>query len=179
MDPSTGSKNALYVDVAGLGGDNYFVKAVGDSAWHFPSIWGTTFALRGRLGYASGFNGRELPIYERFYIGGINTVRGLDFGEGGPRDSTGVVIGGSRELIFNIEYIFPIERNMRLKGLVFFDAGKAENDFEDLLELRTTTGFGLRWMSPFGPIRIEWGFNLDPEDDETDSKIEFAIGGIF
>ena len=179
IDPARGSKNSVYVTVAGLGGDNYFVKTVGDSAWFFPVIWDTTFMMRGRLGYASGWNGKELPIYERFYIGGIDTVRGLDFGEGGPRDSAGVVIGGSRELIFNVEYIFPIERSLRLKGLVFFDAGKAEDDFKELLDLRTTAGFGVRWISPFGPIRIEWGFNLDPKADETDSKIEFAMGGSF
>jgi outer membrane protein insertion porin family len=181
LDPTTGSKNALYTTIAGLGGDNYFVKGVIDSLWYFPVKWNTTISFRGRIGYATGYAGKKLPLYERFYVGGINTVRGLGFGEGGPRDEEGEKIGGNKELIFNTEYIFPIEKTIRLKGVIFFDAGKAFDDGEpiDITSLRTTTGFGLRWISPFGPIRLEWGFNLDPEPDEGRSKIEFALGGLF
>lgn len=179
IDPSTGSKNSLRTTYAGIGGDNYFVKGVIDSAWFFPVIWNTTFGLRGRIGYVSAFNDKELPIYERFYIGGIDTVRGLDFGDGGPKTSSGVPYGGRKELIFNAEYIFPIETTIRLKGVVFFDAGRSSDDFEDLLALRTTAGAGLRWISPFGPIRLEWGYNLDKKEDESSSKIEFAMGGSF
>jgi outer membrane protein insertion porin family len=181
LDPTTGSKNALYTTVAGLGGDNYFFKSIFDSLWFFPVIWDTTFSIRGRIGYAKGYAGRDLPLYERFYIGGINTVRGLDFGEGGPRDEGGEKIGGNKELIFNTEYIFPIEKNIKLKGVIFFDAGKAFNDEEgiNITSLRTTAGFGVRWISPFGPIRLEWGFNLNPKQDEGKSKVEFTLGGLF
>ncbi len=179
LDPTTGSRNALHTTYAGIGGDNYFVKALIDSLWYFPVIWDTTISLRGRLGYASGIAGKKLPLYERFYVGGIDTMRGLGFGEGGPRDETGEVIGGTKEFIFNTEYIFPIEKNIRLKGVIFFDAGSSFDDYEEITSLRTTTGFGLRWMSPFGPIRLEWGFNLSKKPDESNSKIEFALGGIF
>jgi outer membrane protein insertion porin family len=179
LDPTRGSKNTIYTTVAGLGGDNNFVKSLFDSLWYFPFKWGTTFSLRGRIGYAKGFSGRDLPLYERFYVGGINTVRGLGFGEAGPRDVNGEVIGGEQELIFNAEFIFPIEKTIRLKGVVFFDAGKSDDSFEDVIDLRTTAGAGVRWMSPFGPIRIEWGYNIDKKFDEGSSKIEFAMGGVF
>ncbi|MDP3296649.1 MAG: outer membrane protein assembly factor BamA [Thermodesulfovibrionia bacterium] len=181
LDPTTGSKNALYTTLAGLGGDNYFVKARVDSLWYFPVIWDTTFSLRGRFGYASGFAGKKLPLYERFYVGGINTVRGLGFGVAGPKNDNGERIGGNKELIFNAEYIFPIKKDIKLKGVMFFDAGKAFDNSEtvSIASLRTTTGVGLRWMSPFGPIRLEWGFNISPRKDESRSKIEFAIGGLF
>jgi outer membrane protein insertion porin family len=181
LDPTTGSRNALYTTFAGIGGDNYFVKGLVDSTWYFPAVWDTTFSVRGRIGYASGFAGKELPLYERFYVGGINTVRGLGFGEAGPRNEEGEKIGGNKELIFNAEYTFPIEKNIKLKGVVFFDAGRAFDNNENLsiTKLRTTTGFGLRWMSPFGPIRLEWGFNLSPKADEGKSKVEFAMGGFF
>ncbi len=106
-------------------------------------------------------------------------MRGLGFGEGGPRDEKGEKIGGTKELIFNAEYIFPIERNIRLKGLVFFDAGKSADSFDEVISLRPTAGFGVRWMSPFGPIRLEWGYNISKRADEGSSKIEFSIGGIF
>ncbi len=181
LDPRTGSRNALNTTIAGIGGDNYFAKGLIDSLWYFPAKWGTAFSLRGRLGYASGFNDEELPVYERFYVGGINTVRGLGFGEAGPRNEVGEVIGGDKEMIFNAEFIFPIEKEIKLKGIAFFDAGRAFDDDETLSfgDLRTTTGLGVRWMSPFGPIRLEWGYNISPEFDESSSKIEFSMGSLF
>ena len=183
VDATDGSRNALYTTVAGLGGDNYFYKGVVDSMWFFPVIWDTTFVLRGRYGYASGYNGNELPLYERFYVGGINTIRGLDFGEAGPRDEEGENIGGTQELIFNVEYIFPILKDLKLKGVIFFDYGSSFDEDErysfSLNNMRKTAGAGLRWLSPFGPIRLEWGFNLEPRDDEDSDKIEFSMGGMF
>jgi outer membrane protein insertion porin family len=181
LDPTTGSRVAFYSTVAGLGGDNYFVKGVIDAGRYFPLFWNMTSSIRGRFGYASGFNGKELPVYERFYIGGINTVRGLSFGEAGPRNDNGERIGGNKEIIFNAELIFPIEKEIKLKGVLFADAGYAfENtDNISLSKLRPTAGFGVRWTSPFGPIRLEWGFNLDQKPDESSSKIEFSMGGVF
>ncbi|MBI4681031.1 MAG: outer membrane protein assembly factor BamA [Nitrospirae bacterium] len=178
LDPTTGSRNSLNYTVAGLGGDNYFIKSVVDSAWFFPAKWDTTFNIRGRVGAAKGFAGNKLPLYERFYVGGISTVRGLGFGDGGPRDENGEKIGGSKELIFNVEYIFPIAKDIKLKGVVFADSGSAFDKLENI-NLRNTAGFGVRWMSPFGPIRLEWGFNLSPKHDEGKNKIEFTMGGLF
>ncbi len=181
LDPSTGYRHALYTTVAGLGGDNYFAKGVVDSVWYFPARWDTTFSLRGRLGYATGFAGKTLPLYERFYVGGINTVRGLDVGEAGPRDEKGKEIGGNLEAIFNAEYIFPIVKDVRLKGVTFFDYGSSfdEDANPSLSDMRKTAGFGFRWMSPLGPIRLEWGFNIKPRPGESTSKLEFSIGGFF
>lgn len=181
LDPTSGTRHALYTTYAGIGGDNYFGKLLADSVWYFPAMWGTTFSLRGRAGYASGLPGETLPLYERFYVGGINTVRGLGFGEAGPRDEQGEKIGGKTELIFNAEYIFPIEKNIKLKGVVFFDAGRSFDKTENvsISALRPTTGFGFRWLSPFGPIRLEWGYNLSRKSDEGSNKIEFTMGGVF
>jgi outer membrane protein insertion porin family len=179
LDPSRGSRNSVHVTFAGLGGTNKFIKGELDSAWFFP-IGPTSVMLRGRFGYAKGFGGEELPLYERFYVGGIYTVRGLDFGDAGPRDEeTDDAIGGTEELIFNAEYIFPLLSEIRLKGVVFFDAGNAYEDFENFGELRYTTGAGLRWISPMGPIRIEWGYNIDKKEGEKSSRFEFAFGTFF
>lgn len=181
LDPSSGYRHALYTTVAGLGGDNFFVKGLVDSVWYFPFKWKTTFSVRGRLGYATGFAGKELPLYERFYVGGISTIRGLGFGEGGPRNAEGEKIGGNREMILNTEYVFPLIDDIKLKGVVFFDYGRAFDKDEkfSISELRETAGLGVRWISPFGPLRLEWGYNLDPRDDENTSKLEFSIGGFF
>jgi outer membrane protein insertion porin family len=179
LDPSRGSRNALSVTFAGFGGSNGYIKGLIDSGWYFP--WGeTTFLVRGRFGYATEILDKKFPLYERFYVGGINTVRGLGFGEAGPRDpNTGEVIGGTTELIFNTEFIFPVLPELRLKGLVFFDAGNSYEEFTDFGDLRYTTGLGVRWISPFGPIRLEWGYNIDKKEGEGGSKFEFAFGSFF
>lgn len=181
LDPSSGSKNALYFTLAGLGGDNHFWKLVVDSGWFFPVIWDTTFGLRGRYGYVRGYSKHEVPLYERFYVGGINTVRGLGFGEGGPVNEEGEQIGGVQEVIFNAEYIFTLVKEMKLKGVLFFDYGGAFDNSYGLSEsnMRRTAGAGIRWMSPLGPLRLEWGFNLDPRENEGNDKLEFSLGGVF
>ncbi|NWF76058.1 MAG: outer membrane protein assembly factor BamA [Nitrospirae bacterium] len=179
LDPSRGSRNSLSVTFAGLGGTNKFLKGELDSAWFIP-IKSTSVMLRGRFGYATGIGGEELPLYERFYVGGIYTVRGLDYGEAGPRDEeTGDEIGGTEQLIFNVEYIFPLISDIRLKGLIFFDAGNSYEEFNNFGELRYTTGLGVRWISPIGPVRIEWGYNLDRKPGESSSRFEFAFGTFF
>ena len=85
LDPSRGSRNSAAFTFAGLGGSNAFIKGLLDSGWYFP-VGETTVMLRGRFGYAQGIFGKELPLYENFYVGGIDTVRGLGFGDGGPKD---------------------------------------------------------------------------------------------
>ncbi len=140
LDPSRGSRNAIYTTVAGLGGSNKFYKIVLDSAWYFPLPGDTTFSARGRLGFASGLFGKEVPVNERFYVGGLYTVRGLGYGEAGPRDSTGEIIGGTKELIGNFEYVFPIVKELKFKGVTFFDIGRAFDTAEkiELSRLRYT-----------------------------------------
>lgn len=179
LDPMRGSRNSLSVTFAGLGGTNGYIKTLIDSAWYFP-FKQTAFMVRGRFGYSTDILNKILPLYERYYVGGIYTVRGVGFGEAGPKDpKTGDPIGGTEELIFNLEYIFPLVSEMRLKGVVFFDAGNAYDNFVDFPTLRYTSGLGFRWISPIGPLRVEWGYNLDKKPGESSSKFEFAFGSFF
>ena len=178
LDPSRGSRNSVYFTFAGLGGDNAFIKGLADSAWFFP-LGSNTIAFRARYGYATGIMNKQLPLYERFCVGGIYTVRGLGYCQAGPKDDKGELIGGTKELIFNTEYIFPILRELRLKGVVFFDAGNAYESNQPIGTLRYTTGFGIRWISPVGPIRIEWGYNIKKQPGESSGKVEFTFGSFF
>ncbi|MBF0329550.1 MAG: outer membrane protein assembly factor BamA [Nitrospirae bacterium] len=184
LDPTKGSKIALYETFAGLGGTNAFAKALIDAGSFHPipifEDTPTTYHIRGRAGTAGGILGKQLPIYEKYYIGGINTVRGLGYGDGGPKDPNGEPIGGFRELIINNEIIFPIVPELRFKGVVFYDMGRAYGDGEAFgTSLRRTAGAGIRWMSPIGPLRIEWGNNLSPKKGEAGSKMEFTFGSFF
>jgi len=187
VDPVRGSRYSLLFSFAGLGGSNAFIKTVFDSGWYFPMFAGTTIHLRGRVGYGTGIYGKDLPLYERFYVGGITTVRGFEYGKAGPLDINGEPVGGATELILTAEYIFPIVVEYKLKGLVFFDAGRgycgspcpaqpSEEGITFGTKLRYSAGAGLRWISPFGPIRIEWGYNLDKQPGEPSSRVDFSFG---
>lgn len=181
--PMKGSNNSASAELAGslFGGDRSFVKYMGNSSWFYPLFWDTTVMLHGTIGYAEGTEGKALPIDERFFVGGINTVRGFEPRSLGPEDENGNIIGGDKQLIFNVEYLFPLIKDAGLRGVVFFDAGNAFGDDEryEVSKLRTGAGYGVRWYSPIGPLRLEWGYNLDPKPGEKRSRWEFSIGTFF
>jgi outer membrane protein insertion porin family len=183
LAPMSGSNNTVSTEVAGgfFGGTRSFVKHLGNSSWFYPVFWDTSVMLHGAIGYAEGIEGKTLPIDERFFVGGMNTVRGFDSRSLGPIDESGIVIGGNKELIFNVEYLFPLAKDAGLRGVIFYDAGNAfgENEDYDIENLRTSAGYGVRWYSPIGPLRLEWGYNLNPKDGEKLSRWEFSIGTFF
>ncbi|HXC52645.1 MAG TPA: outer membrane protein assembly factor BamA [Candidatus Limnocylindrales bacterium] len=196
FDPTEGSINTVSAEFAGLGGENEFTKFDVSSRWYFPfykaeSGWRLVYAIAGTFGYGvgnGGLKGEDLPLSERYFPGGINTVRGFQSRTLGPREDfcdhpNGVEcrsseIGGSSQLIVNNEIIFPIIPDAGVKGVVFFDAGNAWKHDEgiDLGDLRLATGVGLRWLSPFGPLRIEIGFPLNEKHDDETSLVLFSFG---
>ena len=118
--------------------------------------------------------------FKRYFPGGINSVRGFDERSLGPADENGNEFGGSKQLVNNLELVFPLASDAGLRGVVFFDAGNSFDDEEslDFGELRKAYGFGFRWLSPAGPIRIEFGIPLDPEDDESGFNTLFSFGTV-
>lgn len=184
VDPTSGSINSLSVEYAGgaLGGDSAYTKLHLKSGWFFPVFWDTVVHVNGGIGYVVENTGGKLPVYEKFYLGGLNSVRGFKFGDISPVDPvTGDRIGGEEMLLLNLEYIFPIIKKAGLKGVLFFDAGNAFTKSEgyDVGDLRKSVGFGFRWFSPLGPLRLEWGYNLSPRPGEEHSGWDFTIGGTF
>lgn len=183
-NPSKGSLNSLGIEYAGgiLGGDVYFTRYTLRSAWFFSLPLNTVFAAQGRWGYIEGRSGGKLPVYQRFMIGGINTVRGFDFATISPVDPvTGEKIGGTKQMIYNFEFQFPLIKEQGVIGLVFTDLGNVYQSKENMSfsELRKSAGLGVRWYSPMGPLRLEWGKNLDPRPGEASSKWEFSVGTLF
>jgi outer membrane protein insertion porin family len=183
MDPTQGSDNSVWLEYAGgvLGGTNYFTRYGANSGWWATPFWGSTFYARGRIGYIQGRDDHNVPLFERYRLGGIYTVRGFKTWSIGPLAPNGEVIGGDKELLFNFEWIFPLVRQLKIKGLVFFDAGNAWDVAQPFLgdPLRTSVGFGFRWLSPMGPLRLEWGYNLFPKPGESQSSWDFAMGTMF
>ncbi len=180
-NPTKGSRHTLSLENAGgiLGGDNTFYKFTGDTNWYFPLPLNTVLHLRGRAGTVEGYEGKEVPIYERFYVGGINTIRGFEYGEAGPRDEFNEVIGGENMVIFNSEILFPLSKEIGMRGAVFYDAGKGFDKYREFGRVRHSIGFGIRWFSPIGPLRIDWGLNLDPQVGERRGVWDFTIGTQF
>ncbi|MBN1663374.1 MAG: outer membrane protein assembly factor BamA [Deltaproteobacteria bacterium] len=175
--PSKGSKNTASVEYTGgfLGGDNAFTRYNLTSAWFFPLPLDTVFGLRGRIGYLEGNGGKKVPIYERYYLGGISSLRGLR--NVGPTDpATGDFVGGLTMLNFNVEFLFPLLKDAGMRGVVFFDTGNAWETGYHFGDMRKTAGAGIRWYSPIGPFRLEWGHVLDRKPGESSSRWEFTIG---
>ena len=180
FEPTRGSRNAVELAFAGLGGDTQYYKVVAESAWFFPlPVFNLVWAVRGLVGIVQGWGGQEVPIYERFFLGGANTLRGQPTREVAPKDPLGGIIGGTSELLFNTELLIPIFPRFRLA--LFFDAGNAYGfgtDF-DPTNLRYGAGVGFRFFSPLGPMRLDLGYNLDKQPGEKSYQINFTVGAPF
>jgi len=182
LNPSSGSRQILAYEQAGLGADEDF------SIFHFknssfiPLIkkdWGEiVFAFRNSISISNSDAENPLPLYKRYFPGGINSVRGYKVRSMGPADANSNEYGGSKEFINNFEIIFPISKSSGLKGLFFFDIGDAFDDDESIKfdELKKSYGTGIRWLTPLGPLRIELGFPIDKEDGQDSSELMFSFG---
>ena len=179
--PTRGAKHTLSAEYAGgiLGGDNYFVKAFLETSWFFPLPLSTVLNLRGKFGIIEPYGGKETPINEMFFVGGIYTIRGFEYGMAGPVDINGDPMGAEKMVVFNTELSFFLSREIGLRAAVFFDIGKGFNEWRDMTPLRTAAGPGIRWFSPVGPIQIDLGFNLSPKKGEKQNVFDFSMGTVF
>lgn len=178
FNPTRGARHSLFVQYAGglLGFDNDFVKVVGQTNWYFPLPLNTVLNLRGQAGFIEPYNGKKAPIYEKFFVGGMYTVRGFKYGMAGPVDVNREPLGSEKMVVFNSELLFPLSREIGLRGAIFFDIGKGFDKVGDITPLKFGVGPGIRWFSPFGPIRIDMGFNLRPKPGESRHAFDFSAG---
>ena len=190
FNPTEGTKSLFAVKIAGLGGDSRFVKADIGGRWYYPLLkdpnWGGSYvlALGGALGYGVGYaksssSGHDLPLFERYFPGGINSVRGYADRSLGPKED-GDVVGGDKQAIMNVELLFPIAEQYGLRGVAFFDVGQAFSSSQNISwgEFRRSVGMGARWMSPFGPLRVELGFPLNKKPGDDTSVLGFGAGNL-
>lgn len=189
FDPSRGTRDTISLQWAGrpLGGNVNFYKPQVSSAFYFPTFWKFVFTASARSGFIKPFSPsriEDLPSSERFYMGGVNTVRGYDFGEIGP------ILGGLYMMVYNVEYKFPIvqERNRTiLQGAFFADTGGAWMDSSQMSfkigngenHMKSGAGFGIRFKTPVFPIRLDWGYGFNHRDGESLQRFDFTIGNLF
>jgi len=181
-DPRSGWRTSAGFDLGTpyLGGSNNFYKYTLDVMKYTPLPFDTRIAVRVRYGAAVGLEGKPIPLTERYFVGGINTMRGFVFGRAGPVTASHTLLGATKQLIFNNDFIFTISPEAKLNGVIFFDYGKGFDDNEPLsFKLRPTAGLEGRWISPFGPLRAAYGINLDPHPGERKGVFEFTIGSLF
>ena len=187
FNPTEGSDHSITIEHAGdiLGGDIGFTKYIAETGWYFPVIGKLVTFLHGRAGYMQEESGEKYP-WERFNLGGIKSLRGFDWEDLSPKEwdeenQTYAEIGGNKFVQFNFELLYPVIPEAGVIGVAFFDTGDVYDNNEDIDfgDLRESAGLGIRWYSPVGPIRIEYGFVLDRQEGESRGRWEFTMGGAF
>jgi outer membrane protein insertion porin family len=177
--PSKGGQLAWSTELAGLGGDHHYSKSTMFMTYFQPVWFGHILSGRAEGGYGFGFGDERLPVFERFFLGGPNSIRSFKTRQISPQDEFGTRIGGTTEVLGNVEYLIPLPFDIRLAA--FFDIGNVygfKTKF-DLTDLRKAAGGGIRWVSPFGAIRLDYGFNLDRRPGEKAANFHFSVGSPF
>ncbi|MBF0098177.1 MAG: outer membrane protein assembly factor BamA [Magnetococcales bacterium] len=186
MTPSDGRSHRLITEVAGAGGDVRFARVVTDHHLYLPIDSDKEWVghVRARLGYEDGM-GNALPIFERFFLGGSNSLRGFMPSGIGPRTEQSDAYGGSHFEQLNTELFFPMlgMSDKGVKGLVFVDAGfLGDKDLptgvSDAGGIRVSSGVGVHWNSPFGPLRFTLGTPLIKEPNDKTRVFDFSIGSM-
>lgn len=193
IDPSTGFINSFSAEYAGVGGDNRFAKFTTDHTWFHPIYKKLIFSTKLTMGLMEKV-GKDIPIDDKFYLGGIYSLRGyrsrtvsptktkIVTSAVGSSNEEVVYLGGTKEFFGNAELTFPLLAESGIKGVVFFDYGNAQNSTSKLFDsMLMSYGGGIRWASPMGPLRLEYGIPINPRDglDSKSGRFEFSIGSMF
>ncbi|MCJ7501332.1 outer membrane protein assembly factor BamA, partial [bacterium] len=182
QDPREGVNLRLSTELAGgaLGGTNDFVRYEIEGSFFTPLTGDLIGLAHLELGVISPFGGDEVPVTEKYFMGGLYSLRGFEYRMVGPLDD-GEPLGGTKSFLMNFEATYPLIRDANIKGVLFFDGGNVWAEAEDVkaADLRYGAGFGFRWAAPIGLLRLEWGFNIDPKPDEVQPGWEFSIGTMF
>jgi outer membrane protein insertion porin family len=179
-----------------LGGDFRFFRAQVNLRGYYP-LGTPLVVLRGNFsfGWIHSLDGTLVPFTERYRSGGINSIRGFTPLSLGPQirylvnsdpnhAARSSAVGGTLSLVTNIEIEFPVIPPAQVRGVVFFDMGNAFGGLygdEPMRadDIRLSAGFGIRWRSPMGPLRFEWGFPIGRKPGERAQVFEFTIGSFF
>jgi outer membrane protein insertion porin family len=211
MFPTKGIYASLSSELADpvLGSQRTFLRHRYFGRFYYPLFLGMVLRLNTEAGLVTSRSVNGVPLYDRFFLGGILSVRGYRFNDLGPHsslpssvnDPTGtdgrLRLGGNAMLRANLEVEFPIVTAVGIKGVLFLDAGNVWNLERSMCQLpseyrpdssrqtcgfndiRASYGFGVRWFSPMGPLRFEWGYPIQKRFFDENVRFEFTIGQFF
>ena len=185
--PTEGSKHKLSIEYGGefLGGDIDYTKYIAETGVFFPLFGKFTGALHAEGGYLDDRSGTNTDIDNlKFYLGGMQSVRGFDKYDINGNTSTDTKDrGGEKYVQFNAEILFPITEEYSVAGVFFYDRGDVYRIDEtiDLIDQFSSVGTGIRWNSPVGPIRLEYGWVIEGKNVRSpgDGQFEFSFGAFF
>jgi outer membrane protein insertion porin family len=186
FDPREGMVLRLRNELAGLGGDIQFFKSSVGGEYHFPLAENWTISVDGEVGAIVGLD-QDTRISDRYFIGGA-TCRGFEFAGVGPRDGpTEDALGGKNFYAGTLEMGFPLglPEEYDIRGRLFTDVCSAwdldntNDDVQDSDAPRVTVGFGISWLSPFGPIILDLGFAVVDESFDQTEMLNFSFGTQF
>jgi len=187
--PNDGVLQRLTAEASVPGLDLQYYKIEYKHAWYKEIFSDTTLLLNGELGFADSYGSDVYPFFKNFYLGGVNSVRGYENGAIGPRDIDPVTgqdfaVGGTRRILANAELFVPvplIKNSSQFRLSTFFDAGNvySENESLSLGELRYSTGVGISWFSPFGPLKLVFAKALNAKDSDQTQTLQFQLGQQF
>jgi outer membrane protein insertion porin family len=203
--PTSGHLESASAEFASslFGSDNLFQRFRLIERYYHPIIWGLVFKVNLSLGYIRATEPihHQIAISEKFFAGGINSIRGYVLRSISPTTKIANAlepnaplidfpVGGNKELITNWEIEFPLFEAAGVKGVVFYDAGNVFSERENLFQsgqrggnlplgLFHSVGAGIRWFSPLGPLRFETGFPLTRRSTDDAYLFEFTIGNFF
>ena len=166
---------------------NYY-KLDYKQAWFKNVYKDYTFMLNGEIGYADSYGNKNYPFFKNYFLGGVNSVRGFDNGSLGPHDKdksgNDFALGGTKRLLGNAELFFPVpglkdSKQFRLSA--FIDGGNVwgSDSSYSLGDLKYSTGLGVSWLSPFGPLKLIYAKPLNSESTDNTQSIQFQLGSQF
>lgn len=199
FSPSKGVYLSTSLEYAGLGGDLKYTKGNGTVRYFQKLFWDVVWRNNLAYSWISSHEDKAPPFNELFLLGGPYSLRGYRFFKVGKRVYSAKAFseapagmspeekqeyalkpfGGTKQLLYQMEFEFPLIAEAGIKGVTFFDIGQAEDDIT-ADRFYSDFGFGFRWFSPIGPLRFEWGFPLRKLYTSPDPVVfEFSIGSPF
>jgi len=181
FDPTSGSLHGITLKFASKAylSESEFIKGTLQSSWFFLLKKGIVFAFSLKGGAAHSFGeSDELPLIERFFLGGRTTIRGYGHDLLGPKGADNAPTGGNVFALVNGEFRIPIRKGFGI--VTFVDGGNVWRTVNDINgEFKYTAGIGLRYRTPVGPFRLDYGHKLNREQDESIGEFHFSFGHAF
>jgi len=177
--PQHGVLASASVEYAGVGGDQKFIKNI-ESFKYFYSLedrFDIVTILKYKVKFGTIKENGYLPISEKFYLGGLGTVRGYDYGSISPKDSDGNSIGGKVMMVNSAEISVPFSIKRKMWLSAFIDNGRIGENSMNII--RSSYGVSFDWITPVGPLDFTWAWPIDDKPGDDLQKFEFSIGSSF